>query len=368
MDSWPQISNAAEVPSPALLLYPDRIDENLRRMVAMAGDASRLRPHVKTHKLPQVVEMSLRHGIRRFKAATIAECHMAAGAGAADVLLAYQPVGPDVDRLIRLAQRHPGCRFSCLIDNAESLRALSDAATNAAVTLDVLLDLNVGMNRTGIVIGEPAAALYRAISTAPGLHAAGFHAYDGHLHDESSERLAGAVNATFAAVWRLRDALIASGFDVPRIVAGGTPTSGFLARHPGVEVGAGTTVLWDAGQAQPCPGAGFLPAAVLLMRIVSKPTPGRLCLDLGHKAVASEMPHPRVKLLGLEDASFERHSEEHLVVQTPRAGEFPVGHVFYGIPTHVCPTVALHSEVAVVRRGRVSEWWPVGARGRRPVI
>jgi D-serine deaminase-like pyridoxal phosphate-dependent protein len=368
MDSWPQISNAAEVPSPALLLYPDRIEENLRRMVAMAGDANRLRPHVKTHKLPQVVEMSMRHCIRRFKAATIAECHMAAGAGAPDVLLAYQPVGPDVDRLVRLVRRHPGCRFSCLVDNSESLKGLSEAATEAAVQLDVLLDLNLGMNRTGIEIGDQAAALYRAISSAPGLRAAGFHAYDGHLHDESSQRLEQTVDATYQAVWRLRDTLVAAGLDVPRIVAGGTPTSGFLARHPGVEVGAGTTVLWDAGQAKVCPDLDYLSAAVLLTRIVSKPTPGRLCLDLGHKAVASEMPHPRVTLLGLEGASFERHSEEHLVIKTPQADQFAIGHVFYGIPTHICPTVALHSEVAVVRDGRVSEWWPVVARARRPEI
>ena len=109
-------------------------------------------------------------------------------------------------------------------------------------------------------------------------------------------------------------------------------------------------------------------AAVLMTRIISKPAPDLLCLELGHKAVAAEMPHPRVQLFGLEDAAATIQSEEHLVIQTPRAKDYQVGDVLYGLPRHICPTMALHSEVWAVRDGRAAELWPVTARTRRITI
>jgi D-serine deaminase-like pyridoxal phosphate-dependent protein len=148
------------------------------------------------------------------------------------------------------------------------------------------------------------------------------------------------------------------------MVVSGTPTFAILAARDDVEVGAGTTVLWDAGQAEISPDLEFHAAAVLLARVVSKPGTGRLCLDLGHKAVASEMSHPRMRLLGLEEATFAIHNEEHLVVETPRAADYAVGDVIYAVPRHVCPTVALHDEVVVVRDGRALDRWPVPARRR----
>jgi D-serine deaminase-like pyridoxal phosphate-dependent protein len=367
-DHWFRIRNEDEVPSPALLLYPDRIEENLRRMIARAGGVQRLRPHVKTHKLPQVIALELRHGITKFKTATIAESEMAAAAGAPDVLLAYQPVGPNARRLIELIRKFPTTRFRTIADDRAALAGLSAAATMGGVTVQVLLDLNVGMNRTGVAPGPEAFACYQTLATMPGLAAGGLHVYDGHLRDTDHAKLTADAEAAFAPVWRLREQLLAARLPVPLVVASGTPTFPILAGRGDVEVGAGTTVLWDFGQAEVCPDLDFLNAAALLTRVVSRPLPDRLCLDLGHKAVASEMPLPRVKLFGLEDAVFVSHSEEHLVIETPRASEFPVGTVIYGIPRHVCPTVALHSEVFVVRNGRVTETWPVTARARRITI
>jgi D-serine deaminase-like pyridoxal phosphate-dependent protein len=140
------------------------------------------------------------------------------------------------------------------------------------------------------------------------------------------------------------------------------------ARREGVECSPGTTVLWDAGYARKMPDLEFLPAATLLARVVSRPGAARLCLDLGHKAVASEMPHPRVVFPDLPDARAVMHSEEHLVLDTAIAAQFPVGTVVHGIPWHICPTVALHSEVVVSRAGLASDTWPVVARARRITI
>lgn len=365
---WFHVTNAEDVPSPALLIFPDRVEENIRRMIAIAGTPDRLRPHVKTHKLPQIVALQLAHGITRFKTATIAETEMCAAAGALDVLLAYQPVGPNVRRMVELVRQFPATSFACLADNLASVAALDAEAIAAGVKLRVFLDLNVGMNRTGIVPGPDAAAVYHAIARAPGLEPAGLHAYDGHLHDPDAASIARNHRAAFVPVWALRDELRADRLPVPCLVAGGSPTFPLFQDHPEVELSAGTTVLWDWGQLEKTPYIDLLHAAVLLTRVISHPAKNRICLDLGHKAVASEMPHPRVKLLGLDDASFVLQSEEHLVVETPRAAEFPVGTALYGVPRHICPTVALHSEVFVVRAGRVQERWPVVARARRITI
>jgi D-serine deaminase-like pyridoxal phosphate-dependent protein len=150
MSDWFHVANRADVPTPALLVYPDRIKENIRRMIAIAGGVESLRPHMKTHKMPEVIRMQVERGIARFKSATIAEAEMTAAAGAEDVLLGYQPVGPNVDRFLELAARFPSVRFSCTADNRASVGDLSDAAARSSTRVEVLVDLDVGQHRTGI--------------------------------------------------------------------------------------------------------------------------------------------------------------------------------------------------------------------------
>jgi D-threonine aldolase len=366
--AWYLVENVADIPSPALLVYPDRVDRNIRRMIEIAGGVERLRPHMKTNKLREVVRMHLDRGITRFKCATIAEAEMAAAAGAPDVLLAYQPVGPNVQRFVHLVETFSGTRFSAVVDDEATIRALSDAAVPAGVTLNLFLDLDGGMHRTGIAPGDLALELYRLLSTLPGLHAAGLHMYDGHIHDTDLEVRRKASDEAFAHVVKMREALAAARLDVPTVVVGGTPTFPFHAARTDVECSPGTTVFWDFGYSTILPDLDFAPAVVLLTRVISRPEQNRLCLDLGHKAVASENPHPRVKLFGLEDATPVGHSEEHLVLETDRAADFPVGSPLYGVPWHVCPTVALHNEAVVIRSGRAEARWQIVARARALTI
>lgn len=360
-----RLQNEAEAPSPALLIFPDLVEENLRRMLAIVGDVTRLRPHVKTHKLPQIVARQVALGITRCKAATIAEAEMAAQSGAEDVLLAAQLVGPNVERFLALARGFPRVAFSTLADDDGVITRLNDAALARSQAIEVLLDLDVGQHRTGVVPGPRALALYRRIGTLPGLRPGGLHAYDGHLHQSDRTERAAASEAAFAGVTSLLEDLRREGMSVPRVVCGGTPTFPIHARRGGVECSPGTCVLWDAGYTAKFPDLEFQNAAVLLTRVVSRPASNRLCLDLGHKAVASEMPHPRVIFPDLPDARPIGHNEEHLVLETGRAAEFPVGSALYGIPWHICPTVALHDRVQVVTNGRVGGEWPVTARARR---
>jgi len=364
LNAWFTIRNAAEVPSPALLVYPDRVEENLRRMIAIADGVERLRPHMKTHKMPEMIRLQLARGITKFKCATIAEAEMTASCGAPDVLLAYQPVGPNVARVLKLVTQFPRTKFAAIADDAAAIRALSNEANAAKLSLELLLDIDCGQHRCGVEAGPQALELYRLIASLPGLRPGGLHVYDGHIHDADLAARTRNCEAAIAPALALREQLVAAGLPVPRLVAGGTPTFPIHARRTDVECSPGTCVFWDAGYSTKLPDMDFLVAAALLTRVISKPGSNRLCLDLGHKALASEMPHPRALFPQLPDAKAVTHSEEHLVIETSRAADFAVGDCLYAIPWHVCPTVALHSSAVVVRNGEAGGRWEVSARAR----
>jgi D-serine deaminase-like pyridoxal phosphate-dependent protein len=264
-------------------------------------------------------------------------------------------------------------RFSVLGDDARAMQDLSRAlscigASGKERGVEVLLDLNIGQNRTGTPADAQAIELYRSIQSLPGLRGGGLHAYDGHITDSDPISRAKACDSGFEPVIKLRNELIRADLTVPRVVAGGTPTFPMHARRGDVECSPGTCVFWDAGYATRLADLGFEVAALLLTRVVSKPGSNRLCLDLGHKAVASEMPHPRAQLLGLEDAKAVVHSEEHLVVETAHSAEYEVGDHLYAIPWHICPTVALHAEAVVIENGMSAGSWKVASRDRRLTI
>jgi D-serine deaminase-like pyridoxal phosphate-dependent protein len=366
MDARYALAAPDELFSPSLLIYKDLVLENLARMKELAGGPERLRPHVKTHKMAAIVRLESELGIRKHKCATIAEAEMLAAAGARDVLLAYPLVGPNLGRLARLVREYRTTTFRAIVDHPDSARALAAAMEKAERPLPVLVDLEVGVGRTGIAPGEPAAALYALLAELPHLEPDGLHAYDGHINDDDAETRRRAALRTQEQVLALRDRLASRGLPVPRLVLGGTPTFPFHAAldRPGVECSPGTSVLHDHGYGSRYADLPFVPAALLLTRVVSHPRPGRLCLDLGHKAVAADPAGPRVHLIDLPDPKFVGHSEEHLVVETPAADAYPVGVWLLGIPTHICPTVALHRRAYVISAGRLVDEWEVTARDR----
>lgn len=365
---WYKADNIAEVNSPSILVYPDRVEENIRRMISLAGDPRRLRPHVKTHKMPEVVKLQLKHGITKFKCATISEAEMAATAGATDLLLAIQPVGPNLERFFSLRRKFNQTSISCIADNEDDLRRISRMSVSKGMMTTVWLDINVGMNRTGIIPGDGAAWLYQKISGLPMLQTGGLHVYDGHIHEPDPEKRRILCADDFAPVSSMLEKLKEEGISDVTIVAGGTPSFPVHATHGTQELSPGTTLLWDWGYGTNFKDMEFLHAAVLLTRVVSKPAPGLLCLDLGHKAVASEMPHPRVKFMELNDYQFTGHNEEHLVIRTPEAEKFKTGDVLYGIPWHICPTIDRHDRATVVRNNRAEGEWEIAARRRKITV
>ena len=150
----------------------------------------------------------------------------------------------------------------------------------------------------------------------------------------------------------------------PELVASGTPTFPVHAQHEDRICSPGTTVLWDFGYGDGLPDMEFEYAAVLMTRVISKPGNDKVCLDLGHKAVAADKPQPRVRIFGHENAEAVVHSEEHLTMHMPEAGQLAVGDSCYGVPVHICPTVALHDIAWVVKDGKAVQAWEVAARRR----
>lgn len=366
--AWFHVENEAEIPSPALLFFHQRVEHNLQLMVQIAGAASRLRPHVKTHKCAPIIARQVELGITKFKASTIAEVEMCADAGAADVMLAMPCVGPNAGRLAELAKKFPKVQFSSIADSEDGIRILATAAQQHGVVLGCFLELDCGMGRTGIQPGDAAAQLAHVIHDVPGLIFRGLHAYDGHIHDESLDVRRERCDEAFGPVLQFRCRLQGEGIIVKELVAGGSPTFGIHAAHADRTLSPGTTVLWDFGYGDKHRDLPFLPAAVLLARVISKPGTNRLTLDLGHKSVAPENPHPRVRFEELPDATVLMQSEEHLVLETDRAHEFVIGQALHGIPRHVCPTVSMHSEAHLIENGRYTQRWPITARNRRITI
>jgi D-serine deaminase-like pyridoxal phosphate-dependent protein len=368
MDPRYTIANLSEVFSPGLIFYPELIRANIVRALEIARGPARLRPHVKTHKTREVVRLEQEAGITKHKCATLAEAEMLAGCGARDVLLAYPMVGPNCGRLARLARAFPDTRFAVLADDPDTLAPLSAAVCAEEQEVDVLPDIDVGQHRTGIPPGPEAVALYEGIARFPGLRPGGLHVYDGHNHQSNLEERKAAALAPLGRVWELRATLEGKGLPVPRVVLGGTPTFPIYAALdvPGVECSPGTCFLHDDGYGKKFPDlTGFVPAALLLTRVISRPSPTRMTLDLGTKAVASDPPAgKRLLLLDVPEYEAVIHNEEHLVIESPHADRYHPGDALFVIPTHICPTCALHRQAQVVEGGKVVGAWDIVARDR----
>jgi D-serine deaminase-like pyridoxal phosphate-dependent protein len=367
MNSIYAIDDTAQVFSPALIFYKDIIRDNIARAVEMAGDPKRLRPHVKTHKTREIVRLGMAAGITKHKCATLAEAEMLATCNVPDVFLAYNIVGPNCERLVQLIKKYPRTKFTVQADHPDAVQALSDAAHRAGVTAEVLVDLDVGMHRTGIAPGDGAVALYEQIDQLPGLKPGGLHAYDGQNHQESLDERRASVEKLLEPVLELRRTLAQKGLPVPRIVGGGTPSFPVWAKLdlPGLECSPGTLFLHDHGYGLKFREMDFTPAALLLTRVISKPEGNRLTLDLGYKAVAGDPPvGKRCTILNVPDYQPVIHSEEHLVIETPHAARFAPGDEVFAVPTHVCPTCSMHRTAHVVEGGRVVGQWEIAARDR----
>jgi D-serine deaminase-like pyridoxal phosphate-dependent protein len=305
-------------------------------------------------------------GIYKFKCATISEAEMLAIAEAPDVLMAYQPTETKLQRFISLIKQYPKTKFSCLVDNSEFAKKIAEGALENQIEIRVYIDLNVGMSRTGITPGDQAVELYKQCGLLNGINPVGLHAYDGHIISKNFQQRTVECSEAFMAVEQLQQTLMAQGFVEPIIIAGGSPTFPVHAKRKNIECSPGTFVYWDKGYEMLCSEQHFLPAALVISRVISMPDETKLCLDLGHKSISAENElSKRVHFLNAPELKFISQSEEHLVVETDAGHSYKLGDVLYGLPFHICPTCALYERAQIVENNEATREWKIIARDRK---
>ncbi|HWV73392.1 MAG TPA: D-TA family PLP-dependent enzyme [Pseudosphingobacterium sp.] len=361
---WFVIKDIDQIASPSLVIYPDRVKENIQRLIKMAGSVERLRPHIKTCKSPEAIRLLQAAGISKFKCATIAEAELLGNCEVNDVVLAYQPVGPNILRFVKLMLKFPKTNFSCLVDSLEIAHLLNKVAEKNKLSISIYIDINVGMNRTGI-LPEDAYTLIKDCLSLPNLALKGLHCYDGHIHDSSLEERRRKCESYSTKINRLKALVNEQHAQNLTLIAGGTPTFPIHVNNRDVTCSPGTFIFWDKGYQDLFTEQDFLPSALVITRIISIIDSNKLCLDLGHKAVAAEnVLARRAFFLNAPNAKVISHSEEHLVIEIAEGHSFALGDVIYALPYHICPTVALYDKAVTIVEHYTNNTWNITARQR----
>jgi D-serine deaminase-like pyridoxal phosphate-dependent protein len=353
--------------TPAVLIDLDVVDRNVAAMAARArSHGVRLRPHAKTHKLPEIARLQLAAGAAGLSVAKTGEAEVFAGAGFDDLFVAYPVVGADKGR--RLMELSDRVRLAVGVDSEEGARTLSEVFGPARRTLDVVLKVDVGLHRAGVA-PEAAVEVARRIVALPALRLRGVFTHAGQAYLEETVQGVAEVGRhegrTLAAVGQ---ALREAGMPIEEVSVGSTPTAPHAMAEPGVtECRPGNYVYHDASQV----GLGSCAiedcAMTVLATVVSVPAPDRAVLDAGSKTLSSDPLRPRPGgygwILGRR-SRIDRLSEEHGVVSVEPGESFRVGERVRVLPNHACVVSNLHDVLVGVRGERVEAELAVAARGR----
>ena len=357
--------------SPALLVDLDRVRRNVARVIeVIGGDPDRWRPHVKTSKLPAVFEVLAAAGVRHFKCATTREAAclletLDGGGVIGDVLFGHPVVGPGLERLAAIAASHERARVSVLCEDP-------DAVGTIPPRLGVFVDLNPGMNRTGVSPEKIETVV--EIAQAAGRRFGGVHFYEGHLSGRSPKERRREAFAGYDRLMALLEALERQAIDVPEVTTSGTPT--FLdareyrplRERPGHRLSPGTVILHDTRSALEHPDLGLEPAALVFARVVSRPAPGIVTCDAGSKSIAAEAGDPCVCVVGHPELEALAPSEEHLSFRVTSGPGPARGTALLLVPRHVCPTVNLAEQAVLIDAGALAGIVPVAARAHETLF
>ncbi len=368
-----RIGDVSRVMTPALAIYPEIVDANIRTTLRLlGGDANRWRPHVKTAKLAFIMRRLAAHGIGNFKCSTSLELLTVCEAGAADVLVAYPMVGANARRVRHIAQQFSETKISALVECREHIGPWRGSQVG------LFIDVNPGMNRTGIEQDrvDEIVDLARAIQNA-GQVFRGLHYYDGHLSPLALPEREKTAHQGYDCLLAVVTAFQRAHIEIAEIVTAGTPafpctlsyspfrSSSFIHR-----ASPGTVVYNDCSSLAQLPSEyGYRPAAVVVSTVVSRPSQGRFTCDAGHKTVSADSGIPTCAVIGRPDFLPSKPSEEHLPIDTLEGSQAPpVGDVLYLVPKHICPTVNNFDHALLVEGGRIVGVERVTARGREAPV
>ncbi|HEV2197387.1 MAG TPA: D-TA family PLP-dependent enzyme [Candidatus Acidoferrum sp.] len=363
-----RVANIENVLTPALVVYPEVISSNIEQALRLlGGDANRWRVHIKTAKLDYTLRMLVKRGVGNFKCATTLELLVACRSGASDVLVAYPMVGANARRVREIAEAFAQVRISVLAENEDQIRQWQGSRVGA------FLDINPGMNRTGIEQSHSAEVvrLVRAVRNA-GLEFRGLHYYDGHYGGLEERERTAAAHAGYDSLLKVVGEVERSGVNVAEVITAGTPTLPCSLAYPGFRgqkfvhrVSPGTVTYNDATSLAQLPAEYKLrPAVLVLTRVVSRPRAGVITCDAGHKAVSADAGVPTCVVVGHPELTPLSPSEEHLPMAVAGDASGPqVGEALYLLPRHVCPTVNNFDCALLVRNGQIETVEKVTARG-----
>ena len=364
-----RINEVSRAMTPALAIYPEIVDSNIEATLRLlGGDANRWRPHVKTAKLAFTIRRMIDRGIRAVKCATTLELVTSCESGASDALLAYPVVGANAIRVRDIAAEYSDrTKISVLVETPEQ------AALWEGSKIGVFIDVNSGMNRTGIEQDRVKEVV--ALAKALGSNFRGLHYYDGHMHIEDPDERR---KAAWKGYDKLMELVEACDGTVGEIITSGTPALMCGANYPGFRskqfvhrVSPGTVVYCDTTSMQDLPpDAGYRPAVAVVASVVSHPLPGRrFTCDAGHKSVSADAGVPTCAVAGHAGFQPLKPSEEHLPVDVLEGETLPaIGDYLYLIPRHVCPTVNNFDEALIVEKGEITGVEMVTARGRESLL
>jgi len=362
-----RVADPDALETPAMLLFQDMMDHNIRSVCEMVSGGQNLMVHVKTHKSEAVARKQIESGIDGFKCATLKELEMVLQAGALKALLAY-PLCQErkVERLCDLMSSYPDVWIATLVSNPFNLEVLATVAARREQSVRAMLDLDAGMHRTGLGFGPDAARIYREIDAHPFLEPSGFHLFDGHDEFSDVVQREAAAQRHIESLKELRSQMESAGVPVPCVVAGGTYSFAYYARTEGIFGSPGTTIYWDGGYSAAMPDMPFRWAALVLTQVVDRhPEAGTITTDLGCKGISADLPlEERAYLLGQDEARLVLQSEEHGVFRI--SGKLPhVGDYLLAVPGHICPTTTCYPGIHVLdSSGEVVDYYLHTARDR----
>jgi D-serine deaminase-like pyridoxal phosphate-dependent protein len=363
-----KVTDPDALETPAMLVFDQQLSHNLRALCDMAGGGQNLMVHVKTHKSSAVVRRQLEAGVAGFKCATLKELEMVLECGATCAILAYpQTQACKVERLADLVSRFNEASVYACVSTREHVEQLAQVAVARSMALQVLLDLDVGMHRTGAAMGDKALELYRRITAQQGLEACGLHVYDGHEHITDPREREASTQGHIQDIQAFRAQLDQQGLATPMVVGGGSFSFGPYARTEGMLGSPGSSVYWDWGYGRLMPDMPFQWAALILTQVIDRyPEQHTLTTDLGYKAICGDPPlERRAHLVGCPQAELQLQNEEHGVFLWP--GEMPsVGTYLLAVPGHVCPTTVRYpGSYLMDADGEVIDFYPHTARDRQ---
>jgi len=346
-----------EIETPALVIDLDIMERNLRRMAEyFRNKPAKLRPHAKTHKCPIIAHKQLLLGAAGITCAKLGEAEVLVRAGIRDVLIANQVTG--ISKIRRLASLSRHSDVIVAVDTVENAVQISEAAREARAGVNVIIEVEVGMERCGVP-PEKVAVLARRVARLNAINFRGVMGYEGHCvfvqdPDERRRKTAEANSRLLAA----RDEVLRAGIPCEIVSAGGTGTYDITGRCEGItEVQAGSYVFMDATYKKIV--SEFECALTVLATVVSRPTKERVIIDAGLKAFSEGFGLPTPVSPNLV---FEKLSEEHGKLRL-LDGDVKCGEKLEFIPSHCCTACNLHDRYYGVRGGRVEAVWPIEARG-----